>query len=153
MHFEPAILDTDTLSELSRGNAFVQARAREYVAHFGRLSITAVTVFERLRGYRLALRDGKPFHRQLDAFTALVASCVVLPFDQEAASVAAEIWSGVARKDRQLLGDILIAAVAVSRRLPLVTRNRSDFERLAKSSGVGLRLFDWSSQPRRTNRF
>lgn len=152
MLVEPAILDTDTLSELSRGNPHVNQQAREYVAQFGRLSITSVTVFERLRGYQVALRAGKPFERQLRVFEALVATCIVLPFDQEAASLAADIWSGVARSHRQQLGDILIAAIAASRRLPLVTRNRSDFERLARASSVELRLLDWSSGPRRSGR-
>ncbi|HEX7186041.1 MAG TPA: type II toxin-antitoxin system VapC family toxin [Thermoanaerobaculia bacterium] len=59
-------------------------------------------------------------------------------------SAAADIWSSATRSQRQQLGDILIAAVAVSRQLPLVTRNRRDFERLAEASGVGLRLIDWS---------
>ena len=141
---EPVVLDTDTLSELSRGNAAVRARALAYLAEFGRLTITSVTVFERLRGYRLAIRDGKPFARQQQAFETLVANCVVLPFDQEAASVAADIWSASTRKQRRQLGDILIAAVAVSRQIPLVTRNKRDFERLVKSSGVKLRLLDWT---------
>jgi predicted nucleic acid-binding protein len=140
----PVVLDTDTLSELSRGNPLVKERALAYLSDFGRLTITAVTVFERLRGYRVAIRDGKPFERQLLAFEALVANCIVLPFDHEAASVAAEIWSGVTRSQRQQLGDILIAAVAISRQLPLVTRNRRDFEQIAKASGVDLRLVDWT---------
>jgi predicted nucleic acid-binding protein len=144
MNREPALLDTDTLSELSRGNLHVSERALEYLTDFGRLTITAVTVFERMRGYRVAIREGKPFERQMQAFEALVANCVVLPFDQEAAEVAADIWSAVARRDRQLLGDILIASIAVTRQLPLVTRNRRDFERLASASGIDLRLLDWS---------
>jgi predicted nucleic acid-binding protein len=147
---EPAVLDTDTLSELSRGNPHVSERALAYLADFGRLTITAVTVFERRRGYRAAIRDGKPFERQLQAFDALVANCVVLPFDQEAARVAADIWSAVARRHRHQLGDILIASVAVSRQLPVVTRNKRDFERLSKASGIDFRLLDWSGvRPRR----
>ena len=141
---EPVVLDTDILSELSRGNPLVKERALAYLSDFGRLTITAVTVFERLRGYRIAIREGKPFERQFLAFEALVANCIVLPFDREAASVAAEIWSGVTRSQRQQLGDILIAAVAVSRQLPLVTRNKRDFEQLAKASGVDLRLINWT---------
>ncbi|HSS48057.1 MAG TPA: PIN domain-containing protein [Thermoanaerobaculia bacterium] len=144
MDHEPVVLDTDTLSELSRGNPVVKERALAYLAGFGRLTITAVTVFERLRGYRVAIRDGKSFEWQLHAFEALVANCIVLPFDQEAARVAADIWSGVARSQRQQLGDILIAAVAMSRKLPLVTRNKRDFEQLSKASGMDLRLVDWS---------
>lgn len=115
-----------------------------YLMEFGRLTITAVTVFERMRGYRVAIRGGKPYERQMQAFQALAANCVVLPFDQEAAHVAAEIWSSVARRDRQNLGDILIASIAVSRQLPLVTRNKRDFEKVTKASGVDLRLVDWS---------
>jgi predicted nucleic acid-binding protein len=148
MDDEPAVLDTDTLSELSRGNPFVRARALEYLASLGRFTITSITVFERLRGYQLSIRAGKPLHRQMSAFEALVANCIVLPFDQEAARVAAKIWSG-SRGQRQLLGDILIGAIAASRQLPLVTRNRKDFARLASSSGVALRLVDWSA-PRRS---
>lgn len=144
MEHGPVVLDTDTLSELSRGNPVVRERALAYLTGFGRLTVTAVTVFERLRGYRLAIRDGKPFERQLQAFEALVANCIVLPFDQEAARVAADIWSSATRGQRQHLGDILIAAVAVSRQLPLVTRNRRDFEGITQPSGADLRLVDWS---------
>jgi predicted nucleic acid-binding protein len=144
MDHEPVVLDTDTLSELSRGNPLVKERALAYLTGFGRLTITSVTVFERLRGYHAAIRERKPFEWQLRSFQALVANCIVLPFDQEAASVAADIWSGAARSQRQQLGDILIAAVAVSRQLPLVTRNKRDFEQLSKASGVDLRLVDWS---------
>ncbi len=144
MESDAVVLDTDTLSELSRGNLAVRKRALAYLAGFGRLTITAITVFERLRGYRLAIREGKPFERQLQAFEALAANCIVLPFDQEAASVAAEIWSGATRSQRQHLGDHLIAAIAISRQMPLVTRNRRDFERITKPSGVDLRLIDWS---------
>ena len=144
MDLEPVVLDTDTLSELSRGNLTVKARAAAYLAEFGRLTITAVTVFERLRGYRAAIRAGKSFERQLQAFEALVANCVVLPFDQDAAAVAADIWSASTRSQRRQLGDILIAAVAVSRQIPLATRNKRDFQTLTKASGASLRLIDWT---------
>ena len=103
-----------------------------------------MTVFERLRGYRAAIRAGKPFELQLQAFEALVATCVVLPFDQDAAAVAAEIWAASARSRRRQLGDILIAAVAVSRQIPLATRNKRDFQQLTQASGVKLRLVDWT---------
>lgn len=144
MALEPVVLDTDTLSELSRGHTMVKARAVAYLAEFGRLTITAITVFERLRGYRAAIRAGKPFERQLQAFAALVANCVVLPFDQDAAAVAADIWSASGRRRRRQLGDILIAAVAVSRQIPLATRNTRDFLQLTTASGASLRLVDWT---------
>ncbi len=138
------LLDTDTLSELCRGNLRVTQHSRLYLKEFGRLTISAITVFERLRGYRLALREGKPFHQQLQAFQALVANCIVLPFDQDAAAVSAQMWAGVSRAQRRQIGDILIAGVAVSRHLPLATRNRRDFERLASTVSDQLKLVDWT---------
>ena len=149
---EPVVLDSDTLSELGRGNAAARERALAYLSNFGRLTITAVTVFERLRGYRLALEQGKSFEKQLQAFEALVRSCVVLPFDEAAASVAAEIWARISRKQQQGLGDILIASIAVSHGLPLVTRNRRDFEAIARASGIKLRLADWCRMTRKSPR-
>jgi predicted nucleic acid-binding protein len=76
----------------------------------------------------------------------------VLPFDQEAARVAADLWSAAAHRHRQQLGDILIASVAESRQLPLVTRNKRDFERLSKASGIDLRLLDWTGIRGRSRR-
>jgi predicted nucleic acid-binding protein len=143
---EPVLLDTDTLSELSRGNARVCEQALAYLSRFGRLTITSITVFERLRGYRLAIRNGRPYQRQMQAFQTLVASSDVLPFDESAAGVAGEIWSRVCANRRCQLRDILIAAIAMSRQLPLVTRNRRDFEEFGLSSGAPLRLLDWSAK-------
>jgi predicted nucleic acid-binding protein len=146
----PVLLDTDTLSELSRGHASVMLRARTYLAEYGRLTISAVTVFERLRGYRHALRAGKPFQRQLGAFEALVRNCIVIPFDEDAADVAATIWSSCSRRQQNNLGDILIASTAVTRQIALATRNSRDFEALRRASGVELILVDWS-QGKRAN--
>lgn len=146
---EPVLLDTDILSELSRGNATVAALARAYLRAFGRLTISSVTVFERLRGYRQAIQAGKPFHRQLHAFEALVQNSVVLPFDANAAAVSAEIWAACSRAQRQKLGDILIAGIAVARQLPLATRNQRDFEMLSKNAEVSLRLVDWTARAKR----
>jgi predicted nucleic acid-binding protein len=146
---EPVLLDTDTLSELSRGNATVSALAQAYLRAFGRLTISSVTVFERLRGYRLAIKAGKPFHKQLHAFETLVQNSVVLPFDENAAAVSAGIWAACSRAQRQKLGDILIAGIAVARQIPLATRNQRDFEMLSKNAEVGLRLVDWTARAKR----
>src|SRR4029079_4303288 len=106
----PAILDTDTLSELARGNPQVTSRSTEYLSIFGRLTTTAVTVFERIRGYRMAIREGRRFEAPLRAFEAFVSTCFILPFDHDAARVAGGIWSAVARSRRYQWEDVLIAA-------------------------------------------
>ncbi|MBX3183790.1 MAG: PIN domain-containing protein [Polyangiaceae bacterium] len=142
----PVLLDTDTLSEISRGHPGAVARARAYLGQFGKLTISSVTVFERRRGYCAALRAGKPYHEQSRAFEALVNDSLVIPFDESAAGFAATIWAAASRAQRQGLGDILIAATALAQQLPLVTRNRRDFNGLMKVSGLTLPLVDWTSK-------
>jgi toxin FitB len=140
----PAVLDSDTLSELSRGHPAISARAEAYLHVHGSLTITAISVFERLRGYRMALRAGKPFEEQLRKFEAFVATCRVLPADEAVAAQAATIWAALSRRQRKALGDILIAATASAHGLPLATRNRRDFEPMTKIAGVRLVLVDWA---------
>jgi predicted nucleic acid-binding protein len=139
-----ALLDSDTLSELSRGRPSVVRRARAYLEHHGRFTVSAITVFERLRGYRAALALGKPFEPQLRAFEALTRLCVVLPVDVQVADVAANLWASLGTRARRSLGDILIAATASAHGLPLVTRNRRDFEPMGKVPGMNILLVDWS---------
>lgn len=119
------------------------ARARRYLVDHGRFTITAVTAFERLRGYRAALLVGKPFEAQLRQFEGLLATCVVLALDQDAAERAAIIWGGLSTRRRAAIGDILIAGIAASRRLPIATRNAQDFDPIATADGT-LTLVDWS---------
>lgn len=144
MTSSPVLLDSDTLSELSRGNAKVTARARVYLEEHGRLTISAVSIFERLRGYRAAILLGKPFDVHLRQFEMFAAACLVLPIDSRVADRAATIWAKLGARKRQALGDILIAATASAAGLPLVTRNRRDFEQMAALDGVDVELFDWT---------
>ena len=141
---EVAVLDSDVLSLLSRGDARAQAWARGYLERHGRLTITSVTVFERLRGYHSALRAGKPYQAQLLSFQGLVASCVVLPLDTAAATTSALIWTHLHGRGRRILGDVLIAGIASACGRPLVTRNIRDFKPMATAEGVDLRIIDWS---------
>lgn len=141
---EPVVLDSDTLSELSRGNPRVLARARAYLEVHGRITITSVSVFERLRGYRAALAVGKPYAEQMRRFEAFAALSRVLPLDAAAADRAASIWAALRTRERRPLGDILIAAIASVHGLPLATRNRRDFGPIAKLPFTGLRLLDWT---------
>jgi predicted nucleic acid-binding protein len=139
-----ALLDSDTVSELSRGNAKVSERAAAYLLEHGRLTISSITVFERLRGYRVAIGAGKPFDEHLRQFQAFVATCRVLPVDTAVASHAALIWAGVSARARRALGDILIGATASAHGLPLATRNGRDFEPMTRVAGVRLALTDWT---------
>jgi tRNA(fMet)-specific endonuclease VapC len=137
-----ALLDSDTTSELSRGHPGVTRRARAYLAAHGRFTLSAVTVFERLRGYRDALRRGRPFGEHLRRFEMFAASCLVLVIDERVADAAATLWAQLPLRRRSAVGDILIAATAAANGLPLVTRNRRDFQPMADI--VKFSLVDWS---------
>lgn len=141
---EAALIDTDTLSEISRAHPRILARATEYLAAHGRLTVSAVTVFERLRGYHSAIQRGKPFKPQLLRFQAFASTCRILAVDHAVADEAAIIWAGLGARGRGALGDILIAATASAYQLPLVTRNHRDFAVMAKVPGIKLTLQDWS---------
>lgn len=140
----PMLLDSDTLSELSRGHEKVTQRARAYLLSNGRLTISAVSVFERLRGYRAAIRLGKSFEAQLRHFQLFAAECIVLPVNTAVADRASTIWAELGARRRTALGDILIAATASVNGLGLVTRNRRDFEPMVTISGVDVALVDWA---------
>lgn len=140
----PVLLDSDTLSELSRGHPRVTARATAYLQRHGRLTVSAITLFERLRGYRRAIRSGRPLEEQLRRFEMLAGASIVLPVDATVADRAATIWAHVTPRLHRAIGDILIAATASAHHLPLITRNRRDLGPIAAVPSIDLTLLDWS---------
>ena len=144
MTSDPVLLDSDTLSELSRGHRLVTARATTYLERHGRLTFSAITLFERLRGYRRAIGTGRPLHDHLHRFEFLARASIVLPIDAAVADQAATIWAHATPRARRAIGDILIAATASAHRLPLITRNRRDFSPMAAVAGIELTLLDWT---------
>jgi len=71
---ERALLDTDIFSELMRGkNEGVRVRAEAYVKEHGRLSISAVTVLEVVKGFQKVGRQDA-----LERFVQSLASVEVL---------------------------------------------------------------------------
>jgi predicted nucleic acid-binding protein len=139
---DAACLDTDMLSVLARGHPAATAHARGYLAAHGRLTFTAISVAERLRGYHAALRAGKAFAVQLAEFERVVASSAVLPLDTAAAALAGRIAAALGR--RSFACDLLIAAIAAVHGMALVTRNRRDFAAVCDLPFVRLPLLDWS---------
>jgi tRNA(fMet)-specific endonuclease VapC len=105
------LLDTDHISILQRG-------CHSYI-------IQAKTAADVIRGYKM-------FDRVLSAF----AAALVLPFDAKA---SAAFDSLVAQRVRIATMDLRIAAIALSERLTLVTRNSRDFGKVP-----GLILEDWT---------
>ena len=123
----PALLDTDTLSEVMRGrDPRVRQWAAEYLAAHGRFTFSIVTRYEILRGLR-----AKRAARQVAAFEARCRASDVLPLSDPVVDRAAEIY-GELHRAGQLISDadILIAATALVHGLALVTENAAHFARV-----------------------
>jgi len=127
------------MSELLKGkNAVVAARSRDYLREHHRITLASLSVTEVVAGYRQALRTV-----QLESFRRAIGATEVLSFGVAEAELAGLIIGDLARSG-QLIGaiDPLIAAVAITNGLVLVTGNQRHFERI-RLLGFDLRLDNW----------
>lgn len=133
------LLDTNVLSELMRPlpNARIVAWLDQRPS--SEFWLSAVTVAEIGLGIAL-LPEGKR-RRKLAELAAqmfdedFAGRC--LPFDQEAATVYAEIVSSLMGGGRPIsVEDAQIAAIAVTSRMTLATRNTDDFVEIAELTVV-----------------
>jgi tRNA(fMet)-specific endonuclease VapC len=130
-----ALLDTDTLSLLRKGHQPVSYHASLYIQQFGQLSFTELSYYEVTRGLK-----AKQATAQLAEFESFCRLHEILPYTHTAAAYAADIWADLKQRG-QLIGeiDVLIAGVALSEGLAVVTRNTRHFGRVA-----GLTVIDWT---------
>ena|SRR2546423_368924 len=133
------VLDTDVLSNLLRAyrlreESIVVERAREYLAQHTRFTISIVTRYEVLRGFKAkgALTQERVFER-------FCANNTVLPITEHVIVQAAEIWADLQRRGLLIPdADILIAATTIVDGCGLVTNNEGHFRRIS-----GLTVENW----------
>jgi tRNA(fMet)-specific endonuclease VapC len=127
------LLDTDIcIHALKRRKA---ALAERFSAHDGRMAVSDVTLFELYYG---AERYDDPAARTaiIESFAARLE---VLPFDTRAALHAGNIRATLERQGQNIGAyDLMIAAIARSQGLVLVTGNMREFGRVK-----GLRVERW----------
>ena len=129
--------DTDILSDfLRRQDSDVLRRAEEYTSEYGRLTLSAVTVFEVVRGRHQA----QQFDRAVQ-FLAWTQNAEVLAFDDKSARMGGEIAGTLLRTGATIgVADILIAATAIANNVTLATANLAHYQRLVP---FGLRIENW----------
>jgi predicted nucleic acid-binding protein len=129
------MLDTDILSEFLRGNPKVIANVDEYLKEHGFVNLSIITYYEILNG--LLYKDAR---KQLKKFEEFVSLNKVIPLTQRMAKVAAAIQADL-RKKGTVIGhtDTLIAGIAITNDLQLVTNNTNHFKRIK-----GISLANWS---------
>ncbi len=137
------ILDTDHMTLLERigipAAQRLEARLKQVPAD--EICSTVVNFEEQMRGWMAVLAAGRKLKDQIEIYHRLTkqlsiyCSLTILNFDEMAAVEFARL-----KKEKPRLGvmDLKIAAIALSRKATLLSRNRRDFEQIA-----GLKLEDW----------
>lgn len=131
---KPSMLDTDILSEFLRGNPKVILKVEDYLQMFGYINLSIITYYEILNG--LLYKDAK---KQLVRFEEFVSFNKVIPLTQRMAKSAASIQAELRKKGLEIgHTDILIAGIAITNDLQLVTNNTAHFKRIK-----GLSVVNW----------
>jgi tRNA(fMet)-specific endonuclease VapC len=132
---KPSMLDTDILSEFFRGNPNVIANVDAYLREFGTINISIITYYEVLNG--LLYKDAK---KQLSKFEEFVSLNTVIPLTTRMARTAAIIQADFKKKGNPIgHTDTLIAGIAISSELQLITNNTKHFKRIK-----GLEFANWT---------
>lgn len=130
----PALVDTDILSEFLRGTEIVVDNAKKYLENYDSINFSIITYYEILNG--LLYKDAR---KQLKRFSEFAELNKILPLTLSATKQAAEIYANLRRKG-QPIGhtDCLIAGIALTNNLQLVTNNIDHFKRVK-----GLEIVNW----------
>ncbi len=130
-----SMLDTDILSEFLRGNRKVIANVDEHLKEYGFISLSVITYYEILNG--LLYKDAR---KQLTRFEDFVGLNKVIPLTLPMAKTAAMIQADLRKKGTEIgHTDTLIAGIAMTSTLQLVTNNTDHFKRIK-----GLEIVNWA---------
>ena len=134
-----ALIDTDIFSEIfKKRDPNVANRAMAYQEEHGAFSITVITAMEITSGLHRVRATA-----QIARFEAMLAGCEVVGFDEDAAVLAGKMDATLRLRGTPIdLSDIMIAAIVVGERVPLVTGNTAHFEAI-RDAGYGLALENW----------
>jgi tRNA(fMet)-specific endonuclease VapC len=124
---KPALVDTDILSEFLRGTEIVVDNVKKYLENYDSMNFSIITYYEILNG--LLYKDAR---KQLKRFTDFAELNKILPLTLSATKQAAEVYANL-RKKGQPIGhtDCLIAGIALTNNLQLVTNNIDHFTSVA----------------------
>ena len=100
-------------------------------------ALPSTTIFEMVHGFENAVVKAggvnERLRRDREHAQELIKECSVLSFNQEAAEIAAHIFPRLSKSERnRLWTDVFIAATALAHEYGIATRNRSDFELIAR---------------------
>ncbi len=146
------VLDSNILTAWRFQKRGILEAIKDYQSRLKLLpALSAITVYEALYGFENALAKGQGDVEQnrLDSAKTegLIGACMVLPFNQDAAKIAASIVPRLPKNiPKDMLLDALIAAIALAHDHGVATRNREDFELIGQRTpgDLTLRLAIWT---------
>lgn len=131
------LVDTDILSMFFKNNLAVVSHFKKYLAEYEKINLSIITYYEILSG--LKHRDAL---KQLHAFLEFINHNTVLPLTEESVTISSDIYAGLRKSGSPIDDiDILIAGIALSNDLILVTNNEDHFNKIE-----GLSILNWSKK-------
>lgn len=131
----PVLVDTDILSLFFRNNHNVVSHFKKYLAQYEKINMSIITYYEILSG--LKHRDAL---KQLNAFLEFVNHNSILSVTEESVIISSDLYAKSRKAGNPIDDiDILIAGVALSNNLVLVTNNEDHFGNIE-----GLEILNWS---------
>jgi predicted nucleic acid-binding protein len=145
------VLDNDVFSHLRNGQPYAEKAVGDYFIRLKRVpALAAIGLFESLSGIENAEVKGKTTSERGQKYRNRVEELCqiheVLPFNQAAAKIAAQIFPRLSQKERKgHLNDLFIAATALAHGYGVATGNQKDFALIARHLPVNLvlRLAIW----------
>lgn len=137
------ILDTDHATFYQQGHPIVGQRLNKLPPN--QLATTVVTYDEQVTSRLAVVHKARNHQERIQAYHWLqhtlrfFCRMPILPFDEAAATLFQELTAAKVRIGTQ---DLLIASIALTNEMTLLTRNRRDFQKVP-----GLVLEDWSVPP------
>jgi tRNA(fMet)-specific endonuclease VapC len=134
---KPVLVDTDILSMFFRNNPNVVSHFRKYIAQYEKINLSIITYYEILSGLK-----HKDALKQLDLFIEFAKHNSILPLTEESVTTSSDLYSRLRKSGNPIDDiDILIAGVALSNSLALVTNNENHFRNIKN-----LKILNWSAK-------
>ena len=143
-------LDNNVFTHWRNRHQYVLDAITEYQSEFKVLpALTSITVFEALHGVEddIVRKGGlaEPWLEARGRIDELVSNCIILPFNETAAAIAAYVFPRLLprlnrEQRKRAWADIFIAATVVAHNYGLVSQDRA-FETIAQFLPKGQRLY------------
>jgi len=131
----PSLIDTDIISYFLKGNEKVFLKFKEYLLQHNSINISVITYYEIMSGLTFINAT-----KQIEIFENFCNTASILNLTKDSVINSAKIYSKQRSKGKAIDDiDILIAGIALSNNLILVTNNIRHFEKVE-----GLKIENWN---------